>query len=488
MNQRHRLHPIWMLLELIGLIKNSFFFFLFLFVIKYGSESTFILVGRIGFILFIIVWFVEIIAKWLTYRYEITDGVLHIYEGVFVKKHRDIALIRVQNNQTHTSFLLRLFRLTSLTLETATSGDDASVKFHVITNEESARIQSLVENAKEEVTVGDFKSEEIHEEHKERNVFFRASKRDIVKAAFTSFSFLVIFPIIGSIYSKIDDVYSLENTSKSIFSYFHTHSWVLILIIIIAMLLSVIFGFVKTYIKYGNFEISADEERIYIHKGVLSKSTFSITKDKVQAIQLQQSIMKRLLGMVEVKLLSAGSVGEEKFETNSLFPFLPVKQAYELVEKLLPAYRISDNMEKLPKEALWVRLIRPSYIWIIATACLLYFKIKWAFLSPLLLIAIMLIRVYDYRYSRYLINDRFVQIRSGFFVIETFITRRVKVQEIEVAHSWLQRKFGLASIQLSNRGKPLKVSLLKDVPKEIAGYFFSWYKKRADEVENQVNE
>lgn len=484
MIQKRRMHLLWMLLELVDLIKNSFFFLLFLFVIKYGSKSTLILLGRIGLIIFIIVSLAEILGKWITYRYEITDGVLHIYEGIFVKKHREVALIRVQNSQTHTSFLLRLFNLTSLTLETATSGDEASVKFHVITKEESVRIQSLVDNAKEDVEEECSNSEEISQEEPERKVYFRASKKDIIKAAFTSFSFLIIFPIVGSIYSKIDDVYSLKSTSKSIIAYFQAHWWVLSFILVISLVLSVVIGFINTYIKYGKFEISADEDRIYIHKGVLSESTFSITKEKVQAIQLQQSILKRLLGMVEVKLLSAGSVGEEKFETNSLFPFLPVKEAYVLVEKLLPAYQISDEMQKLPKKTLWIRLIRPSYLWIIATACLLYFKIQWAYLSAVLLIVIMLIRVFDFCYSRYLINDRFIQVRSGFFEMGTFITRRVKVQEIEVKHSWLQRKFGLASIQFSNRGKPLHVSVLKDVPKEMASYFVSWYKNRATEVKN----
>lgn len=484
MTQKRRMHPLWMLLELVDLLKNSFFFFLFLFVIKYGSKSTFILLGRIGFFIFITVSLIEIFGKWITYRYEITESILHIYEGIFVKKHRDIALLRVQNSQTHTSFLLRLFRLTSLTLETATSGDEASVKFHVITKEELARIQSLVENVKEGIVEEQSTFEENCPEHTGRKVYFRASKRDVVKAAFTSFSFLIIFPIVASVYSKIDDVYSLKSTSKSIIVYFQSHWWVLIPILLIALVLSVMIGFINTYLKYGKFEISADDDRIYIHKGVLSESTFSITKDKVQAIQWQQSLLKRLLGMVEVKLLSAGSVGEEKFETNSLFPFLPVKEANALVEKLLPAYQISDEMQKLPKKALWVRMIRPSYLWIITTACLLYFKIQWAYLSGVLLIVVMLIRVFDYRYSRYLINDRFIQVRSGFFVMETFITRRVKVQEIEVTHSWLQRKFGLASIQFSNRGKPLHVSVLHDVPKELPSYFVSWYKNRAAEVKN----
>ena len=83
---------------------------------------------------------------------------------------------------------------------------------------------------------------------------------------------------------------------------------------------------------------------------MLNESTFSILKDKVQAIEITQTTMKRLLGLAEIKLISAGSIGEEKLETNSLYPFLPVKRAYEMIQEILPSYEVTQTMNRLTEK------------------------------------------------------------------------------------------------------------------------------------------
>src|SRR5690606_41434165 len=51
---------------------------------------------------------------------------------------------------------------------------------------------------------------------------------------------------------------------------------------------------------------------------------------------------------------------------NSLYPFLPVEKAYQLIEELLPIYQINSRLERLPRIALWLRLLRPSWFFVIA--------------------------------------------------------------------------------------------------------------------------
>lgn len=82
---------------------------------------------------------------------------------------------------------------------------------------------------------------------------------------------------------------------------------------------------IKTYIKYGNYRIYSDDDRIYISRGVLDEVSFSISKEKVQAVEITQTLMKRILRIAEVKLTSAGQTGggggDSSMETSSLFPF-----------------------------------------------------------------------------------------------------------------------------------------------------------------------
>lgn len=144
--------------------------------------------------------------------------------------------------------------------------------------------------------------------------------------------------------------------------------------ILVLLIISIALGIVRTFVKYGNFQITSDTKRIYISKGMMEQTSFSILKERVQAVKITQSPMKRLLGLAEVELTTAGSLGESEQEVNSLYPFLPVKQAYTMIEEILPSYQVTQEMEKLPRISLWLRLLKPSWGWIMITGVLWYFK------------------------------------------------------------------------------------------------------------------
>ncbi|SDG80971.1 putative membrane protein [Planococcus glaciei] len=481
--ERQHFHFSWPLFQLVSLVKGSVFFIFYLFILKAGSDSAFILALKGLFIASMFFSVTKIFLNWVYTRYEISDTTVTLYLGIFVKKQRNVELKRIQNVQQTTNFLHRLLKLTSLTLETGTAGEDAAVKFPVLSHAEADRIKGLVEEAKR-VHAEPLKS--ITEEEvpvpspplPERQIYFTAGMKDLVKAAFTSLSMFAIFPILFSLYFQFDDFFNLDETSQSVFAFFASRLWLLVPVFLTALLLSAIIGFVTTYSKYGKFVISADEHRIYIRKGIFTETQFSIRKDKVQAIKIEQPVLKRLLGMAEVKLISAGSVGNDDNEINSLFPFLPAKEAYRLVEELLPQYEISSSMQALPKSALWIRLLRPYYFWIAATIALAVFKMEWLWLSAPLFVIFIVARFLEYRYTRYRLTERFIQIQTGAFSTTTLLTKRVKIQEIEVTHSWLQRKFGVSSLHFHIRSKPLLATELKDVPRETGAQFYHWFKDR----------
>ena len=485
--EKQRYHPSWILFQLYSLLKGNIFVIIYLFVLKADSDSTFFTVIKLIYIALMVILLVNIFFKWYYTRYELSNYTVTIHHGVFVKKQRNIGIKRIQNIHQTTNFLHRFLKLTSLTLETGTSGEEASIEFPVLSHEKADRIKGLVEESKPAgpALQDDFSEdasaiEEAESNEAAKRVYFTATRKDLIKASFTSLSILAVFPILFSVYFQVDEFFSLDRTAETALSYFQSHLWLLVPIFLAALFISIVIGFIITYLKYGKFEISADDDRIFIRKGIFTETVFSIQKNKVQAIKIEQSFLKRLLGMAEVKLLSAGNVGDAKAETNSLFPFLPVHEAHSLIEQLLPSYTVSDKLVPLPKNVLWLRLMRPYYFWGMLTIPLLYFKIEWAWISGVLLILIVAARILDFHHTRYLLNEHFVQIRKGGFTTEMFITKRVQIQEAEVKHGWLQRKFKVASLQFHNRGQPLIVSELRDVPRETSTAFYKWYKERVN--------
>ncbi|MEV5039087.1 PH domain-containing protein [Peribacillus frigoritolerans] len=479
-----RLHPIKIPFEFWKLLKGNVFFIIMLYILNFGSEKMYMKLLQIGFLVYLVWKVISVILKWYTYKYQIKDGTLYITSGLVSKSYRTVPLHKVQNVQQHTTLFHKIFRLTSLTFETGMTRDQGSVPFEMISRKEAERLEGEYAS-KQELPVIDISEERIAEDMEpaiEKTIHFTPSKHDVLKASFTSLSFLALIPILATLYNTLDDFIDLENTEGLLAKLLDTW-WITTIVIAGLICVAVAFGIVSTFVKYGKYEISSDQERIYIKKGVLDESAFSIRKEKVQAVEITQSIIKRVLGLAEVKLISAGSTGDEELETNTLYPFLSIERAYGMVEEILPAYKVERSMRSLSKQAFKIRMLRPSFFWILSTLAIYYFKPSLWYISLILLVLIYTLRIMDYKNSRYLLNDEFIQFKSGSLETSLFITKRSKVIQIEVERSKLQKFFGLATIETINRSKPVHHTKLQDVSVEYADEFYTWYMDRTKNIQ-----
>ncbi|MFB6364369.1 PH domain-containing protein [Paenibacillus elgii] len=495
MTEAKRYHPLTIVLKLWKLVKFSFVIAMYLFVIKFGLDSTFLKYGRIAFFVLIGISVLVILLKWLTHKYKLDDASFHLYEGVFTKSGRTIPFAKIQNVNCHTTLFHRLFNVTSIRFETGLTGEEAAVEFEVISLAEASNMEKHVASPMPgEATAYD--GEAAVESYAEavnprRTVHFKPTKKDVVLASFTSLSFLVLIPLLASFYSKIDEIFPMKQEAKGLFSILKESWWIAAILLVVLIVASVAFGMVRTFVKYGKYEISSDSDRIYITKGLIDQTVFSIAKQRVQAVEITQSVLKRLLGLAEVKLTSAGGLGggEDKLEISSLYPFLPVQRAYEMISEILPAYEVTREMKRLPGKSLWVRMLRPSWLWILSTAALFYFKPRllgfeqtWWVLSGVLLIWIIVSRWLDYNNTRYVLKDNFIQFQTGSLTTALFVSKREKVIEVKVTRSVVQKWLGLASIGTINRAKPVRHAGIDDAPVELTESFVKWYMGRRKEI------
>lgn len=472
-----------MIFDLWKMIKNISFVFVFLFILKYSSESMFIYYLRLAFFAYIIYSPISYLFKWRAYKYVFKDNAVHIYEGVFIKQHRSVPLKKVQNIQKKTTIFHRIFAVTSITLETGADGEEASVKFDVISRGEADEIERAIPISMEEVAYAadanvlddEGTGFERTKTELKRTIHFSPIKRDVIKAVFTSLSFLAFVPIVFSFIYKLDEIFELQADLKGIYHTLSGHWWMIALLVILLMVIAIVYGMISTFIKYGKYEISSDQEQIFIKKGVLAENAFSIRKGNVQAVQITQSLMKRILGLAEVKLISAGSLGEGLSDTNSLYPFLPVNRAYSMVEELLPDFRVDSTLNKLPRKSFIVRMLHIPWFVIIATILILIFKPGLWFLTIIFCLFVYILRMLNYWNTGFKIDDHFIYFKSGSLETDVFITKRDKIIEIAVTRTRLQRMYGLATIQTVNRSKPVHHSEVQDIPTGVADNFYHWY-------------
>lgn len=497
-----RYNPLIILFDLWSFVKNSFILIIYLFIIKAGSQSTLIKYGRLAFFVFAVGSIVYIFLSWVTAKYELDDDSFHLYKGLFSKTEQTIPFSKIQNVNKQTTLFHKILKVTSLQFETGIAGDDSTVTFEVISQKEADAIKNHIAEVSQKMITEDeslndnqeaeVATERVQFTQENRTVHFTPTKQELIKASFTSFSFLMLIPFIGTIYFKIDEIYKIEVATETIISQIFSSAKTVIFLIVIFVIASIIFGISRTFLKYGKYEISSDDERIYIRKGILNEVDFSIEKNKVQAIQLNQSIIKRMLRLVEVEIISAGNLEMEdnSLEVSVLYPFLSIERAHHLINEILPTYEITQSMERLPKKSLIVKLIRQSFFWLLVTCSLLFlrdnfgsFEQFWWTVPLALFVISVIFMLLDYINTRYILNGEFVQFKKGSFSTTLFLTKRNKIFEVGATQSIVQRAFGLASIETINRAKPVHFDGVKDVPFGLAERFLQWYCGRLDEIE-----
>lgn len=493
-----REHPMHIFQSIIDFIRENIFIIIILFVLNWGRDEAIFMYGRWAFIGFLILSFIRMILNWFMTTYEFKEETAHYYTGVFKKTHRSIPLYRVQNVRRDIPFHFKLFNITSLKLETGMSQDSGSLHFKALSIKEADRIEQLLVEIKlaseQEEEDGEIELDELTEsiqtedvtekrEVSERTVHFNPTKKEVFKASFLSFSFLAIIPLAITGYLQIEDVIDIEDQLLGIYSLITSSKMSIIITILLSLIGVFLFGIIYTYIRYGKYEIASDENNIYITSGILNEKSFSVRKERVQAIQINQSFLKKLLGLADVRLISAGSSIGEASEVSSLYPFLPVHRAYSILEEILPQFSVLDNMNKLPKRSLKVKMLRPPIFSLIVLAGLLWFAPKFWWIALILLLITYGIRFFEYRNTRYAMEGPFIQFKVGGLSSTVFITTRQLVTQIEVEQGILQRKYNLTSIKTYNRTRFFHVEFLEDIPKEVGTEFVDWYADRLQEIE-----
>src|SRR5699024_5241520 len=183
-------------------------------------------------------------------------------------------LNKIQSIQEDKTLIHRMFGLTSLTIVTGTTGDNASVKLGALTPEDAKELKTLleseVENNKETNEESDTEINLQSQHH------YSMSIKEILLISITLLYFLAFIPLSISGYFRLDDLFEIETYTDTFINLIKASYILIALLILSAFFISFLIGLVITYLRYGKYEVTSNEERIFIKKGILSTSHFSI--------------------------------------------------------------------------------------------------------------------------------------------------------------------------------------------------------------------
>ena len=438
--------------DVLEIIKSNIFFIIMIFVINMNSDSTILNVLRYVFIAIVTLSFLSRIKEMLFTKVVFAADGVRIYTGMFSKSEQFIPREKFENVQTACTVLQRLFGAHTVTMETGDATSDVTLKFVKQDEREKMQAYVLSENIASSVVVQD----------EELAVLFSPTIKDLLKASLTSFSFLAIIPIVLNIWSdlQLEKFIDIEAVKIPLFG--------IILLILLAIVVAVGIGILRTFNSYYQYKISMDDERIYVQKGWLSKQSLSIRKEKVQAVIYKQNWYQKLLRVTTIRLISTGEIMKsDDQQINEFFPYLPTAKADELMATMLPQFSHSQTMTHRAsikaRKLIWLR--PPVFAAILLLLGL--WKSVFYIVGAGVFILTYLSRILAYKNLAFTLQEQHVQVRTGGFIVETLVTNRPKLIEVVFEHSLLQRATGVMTMKLTNRAQPIRVTEINDIDGEL---------------------
>jgi len=450
-----RQHPVAAITKVLEIIRGNFITILIiLFVGTSGDDqSLFNLTWIFGTIIVLLFWG---ILSWLRFTYRIEDDQLVIEQGVLMRQKLYISKDRIQVIDITSGILQRMFGLVQVEVKTAGSSSKAA-QISAVTKEVAYHLREKLRPDKNAVQEGaegesDAAAAELAEKEERKSKPFktyRLNTKDLVVAASTSGSLGVALSIVGTAFSQIDQVVSEEQMVRFIESIIPSTPSTSLIVgsVIFILVVSWILSFVGTLIKYAGFKVILKEDDLVVTRGLFEKKQLTIPYNRIQALQVQEELLRQSFGYVTMKLDSAG-YGEESGKSIVLFPVLPSEEVASFIENVVPEYNQTVESVRPPRISLRRYLLRSVLIslLIILPVWLLIPMGVYAFL---LVLPALILGYVQYQDAAVGTDNDTLILRYRLLSRNTVIIKRYRIQTVESSSNPFQRRAGLANFSVT---------------------------------------
>lgn len=466
-----RQHSYYLISKIFNDLKSVISLFIVYGIINIGKDRL-SNIWHYGIILILIITLVSTITSWYRRVYKVDDNNIYSKSGIFVLKDVTIPFNKVQTIDITSTAIQRAFKVCKVQVETS-GGNVAEKEFEVIISlEEALNIKRNVFN--EEGSRGNT------ETHKEN---YKISTKDILIASLTSTQITIGFSVVFATYSflseKIPEKYKtyLFDTTNGIVNEYIGNQIIYKAIFIGTLLLALTLAisFIGMVLKYHNFSINRQGKNIKIKHGLLTTKEITIPINKVLYIDIKEGLIRRPLGLCEVKISSVG-YGNESGEKAILCPLIKKKELFKLLKVVLKEVDLNYNINPVSKKSIFSYFIIYTIIDILI--CIVLSAVfKYGYLSFLVIILLGYIRFLSYRENGIDYNDKFLYISVRHIALHTIIVPKGRVQGvIEVSH-YLSNKNNMKKIKFQIKDTlSIKQEAIKGMDKAYVDEIINWYK------------
>lgn len=477
MSEPKRLHPIVIVLNIGKSIKELIFTFIaFLFIGNKGNGGKlFLLIGSLAAVIIIVT---SSILSWLRYTYRLEQGELRIEYGVFVRKKRYIPLERIQSLDLSEGILQRPFGLVKMKVETAGGGgaDEADAVLSAITKQEAEYIKEYVAAAKRVNHHGISELKSL----KGNQTVFKITPSQLVLLSLTSGGVGVVISAVLAFFSQLDELIPYEKVFRGFGKWAVGNVMLIVVLVAVGLIVAWIIALIGTMLKYANFSVVKTEHELIITQGLLERRQITIPLKRIQAVRINENIVRQFLGYGSVIVESAGgSANNQEGSKVMLLPLVKITEISAILSPHLTDYQLNTRFTPAPKRARFRYLLR-SWLWVVPVVVLsIVFLKAWGLLSFVLLGIITWWAILKFKDAGWYLEEQQLSLRYRTIIRTTVFIKKNKVQSINMKESYFQRKRGLASVEAFVKlGFGGFGGQVIDLEKMDVEKIYSWYSKR----------
>ncbi|MBC6976107.1 PH domain-containing protein [Bacillus sp. Xin] len=431
-----------------------------------------------------IVGFVLILAifsfvKWYFKVYWIENNILHIKQGVFVKKESYLNKERVQTISTTSNIIYQLFELTKLKIETAGGGSEPEVTLAGIKEEEAKELIALLNKVEDEKPV----KEEEGLRRETNTTVYQLTAKEILLASITSGQFGLLFSGLFFLYTQFDNVLP-KWLIEEVETYVKDNSvYNLLYMVAILIVISWIISTIGYALKHANFTVQRNGNEIRISQGLFEKKEMVLKLHRIQALTMKEGILRQPFGYCSMEVEVIQSIDTKNMNV-ILHPLMKKKDVQELLTYLKLPYEIEEEIVHLPKAALRRYLIMGWMIFgaiaaPIIGASMYFQQYSTLFVLIPLFLFITILAYGKYKTGGYAIKgDQVTLVHRGIAKYTGFMKKR-HVQAMTKSQSYFQRGDRLYTyivvVACSVAGRHYE---LKHVCEEDVACVHEWYKEK----------
>lgn len=418
-----------------------------------GSITDMVVVGVTAVFALVIGYSV---LRYLFFRFRIADDTVLIRDGVFRKKQIDIRFERIQGINIEQSLVYRWFDLVDVDFETAGSkGSEGSLP--AIKQDFAAELRTIIRGSPaRETQAGDDR------DSTDDAPLLRLGNADMVRIGLSDRRALVVLAVLGPL---------LQQAEEEIFDFFLAYgtsalarfeeisgangALAAVLLGLLALALLALGSIGAAFWRYHGFELYLSGSTLHSSGGLTTNHQVSTSIDKVQRLRLAQGVILRLFRRYRLSAYQATSSENEK--TSFTVPLIERAAAEDLARRLFApeAPALSLNPDDARFSSVHIRYV---FAWTLMIGLLpallagtgLWFAVgAWAALVIAWPVAVSLVVLQVWRRLGWRVTRDAVIRRNGFIGVGVDACLIRKVQRATVQQSLLQRRRGLASLELS---------------------------------------